>query len=248
MKIKIAIATAVIGLSGCANVDQSRDAIATSLFGPARDSDQDITRMSELAWPKHQAGLSIDAACSEASNQLKLRSRNPSYRYGKCNMELREKAQAERGRKSQEDADRARLAQAQRRTQEFERQISSIRAGRSEIYTKREAAVIYEASDGQHLASRPLVRPDSKKYVISGFVDAAGGLQANHFLMRSDEHGDRRYAYVYFRSGASLPPAAHAESQLFIVGNYIGNKSYDTTFGEQRSMPVFQAEFVKVLN
>lgn len=248
MKMKFVIAACAISLSGCAGLDQHREAIETALSGPPRDSDQDINRMSEMAWPKHQEGLSINAACLESRRQLKLRSRNPSYGNGKCHMALKEKEREEYNRIAQEKADRARLAQAQRRAKEFDERISSIRAGQSEIYTKREAAVIYGASEGQHLASRPLVRPDNKKYVISGFIDATGGLNPSRILMRSDEHGDRRYAYIYFHNGITLPSSAHAESQLFIVGDYIGNKPYSTILGEQRSMPVFQVDFVRVLN
>ncbi|WP_368647972.1 hypothetical protein [Castellaniella ginsengisoli] len=245
MKLTI-IAALTVSISGCA--PYAPNAISNSLYGPARASDAEIAEMTKLAWSKYQEGLSIESACSQANDQLKTRSQNPSYGTAKCGMSLREKAQAAHSRQIQEEADRNRRAQAQRRAEEFQNRIAMIRAGQADIQTKDEAVAIYGASDGQQLASRPLIRPDSKKYVISGFIDAAGDLQQNRFLLRSDEHAYPRYAYIYFHNGISLPPSAHAESQLFVVGDYIGNKPYDTRFGERKSMPVFQAEFVKVLN
>lgn len=248
MKIKLTLAVAVIGLSGCANIENPREAIANTLYGPARPSESDIHKMADLAWPKHQDGLSIDAACAAANKQLGLRSRNPSYGTAKCQMSLREKSHAESSRRQKETEDRKRLAQQQRRAEEFDRRIASIRANQSEIYTEAEARVIYDALDGQHLAERPLVKPDNKKYVVSGFIDPSGGLQSDHFLMRTTEYGASRYAHVYLHRGAELPPQAHAESRVFIVGTYIANKPYQTVIGQHKSMPIFQAEFVRVVN
>lgn len=245
MKMKLAVLAALVfGISGCAKYQYTATDISTIFRGPAQAPESDVIKMSDLAWERHQAGTPIDTACSDARAQLNIKSQSEFLDTSACERRVKTKA-LEQTLKN----DRlARQSREQRRIEEFDRRIASIRANQSEIRTKSEAQVIYSAPDGQNLALRPLVRPDHKKYVVSGFIDVAGGLQSNQFLMRTTEYGPPRYAQVYLSEGVELPPQAHAESHLFIVGTYIANQPYRTVVGKQKSMPVFRAEFVRVVN
>ena len=127
--------------------------------------------------------------------------------------------------------------------------IALIRENKAEILTISEAATIFDAANGQSLAHSPMLQPDNRKYTFSGFIDQGEGLHPDRFLMRTSNYRDHAYAYVEIDTRSTkMPPTARADSELFIVGNYVGNMPYTTVRKKGRVMPVFKAVFVKVVD
>lgn len=240
--IKILLVPVSIFVSGCA---YDASSVSTFFHGPIEATESEVQSMAELAWANRQNGNSPETACSEARSQLSISSQRPAWDAKRCTWRLQEM----RSLQAQEDAKHRMREHTQRRAKEFSERVAEIRAGKAEIRDEEEAAEVYQATNGRHLALSPLVQPDNRKYTFSGFLDASQGLRPDRILINTPEFGGPRYAYIHLPpSIRDLPSETRVGSRVFIVGNYVSNRSYTTLRGESRLMPVFQAEFIKVLN
>lgn len=248
-------------LSGCAN-PQSNLSFAR-IFEPPTASEADVNRAVALAWEKYQGGAPIGSVCTDALRQLEINSQMPGYDENRCFQQIHAKQIQEQERQAQEHArqmlaqeaqERAQLEanrKAQQEAQEhaFNQHIADIRAGKATIQTPQEAAVIYNATNGDGITAQPMIHPDGRNYVLHGYLDPAGGLQSDHFVLRDAAIGLPAYAAISVdESKITLPPETHSGSSMVVIGSYEANQSFDTIAGSRRYMPVFNALFVQVLN
>lgn len=238
MKTKAAVVLASFLTVGCATsggfgqfLQEMTVGALTGSSPPRRAwaSQEEISRMADLAWPIYLEGSSIMAACDDARSQmgmgLKFGSKERDLQQCTENLAIRLSKQAEKER------------------------IALIRENKAEILTISEAAAVFDAANGQSLAHSPMLQPDNRKYTFSGFIDQGEGLHPDRFLMRTSNYRDHAYAYVEIDNRSTkMPPTARADSELFIVGNYVGNMPYTTIRKTGRVMPVFKAVFVKVVD
>ncbi|NVI06338.1 hypothetical protein [Paraburkholderia youngii] len=70
------------------------------------------------------------------------------------------------------------------------------------------------------------------------------GIETN--ILAGDEYGRTvGYATIKFKDGNAIPANAHIGDQLVTVGHYTASRSYTTLVGEQKAMPVLDAEWSK---
>lgn len=188
--------------------------------------------------------LALEAQKTRDSNIAKAQEASPE-------------AQAARARTqaAQVQAEQMQAEKAKQATQTaLDRHIGDMKAGRAKPQTIQEAVAVYGAQDGQDLIESPALRPDGKVYAMMGIIDPKSdaehgiliirGVQMN--MLAGDEYGNTvGYATIKFKDVNAIPANAHIGDQLEIVGHYTANRSYRTLNGQQKAMPVLDAEWSK---
>ncbi|GJH13009.1 hypothetical protein CBA19CS11_29245 [Caballeronia novacaledonica] len=175
----------------------------------------------------------------------------------------RERERAQREQEQQEAA--ARIA-AEKKAKEdaaaaqLSFDLQEIRAGRKEVLTMDQAVAIYDAKDGNGLASKPLLRPSGKSYVVTGTIDKPTAKDASFTALANNgmvntlrqiaynqSGGVPRYFYVRIpkRLEDQFYERAKVGAGFNLVGAYRENIEYRTVSGESKSMPVFEAEYLE---
>lgn len=162
----------------------------------------------------------------------------------------RARAQAAQVQAEQLQAEKAKQA----KQAALARHIADMKAGRAKPQSVQEAAVVYGARNGQGLIENPALRPDGKMYAMIGVIDPQSDVEHGALIIRGvqmnmlagDEYGNTvGYATIKFKDLNAIPANAHVGDQLEIVGHYTANRSYRTLAGQQKAMPVLDAEWSK---
>ncbi|MGP8443658.1 hypothetical protein ACT2E5_16310 [Burkholderia vietnamiensis] len=188
--------------------------------------------------------LALEAQKTRDSNIAKAQEASPEAQAARA------RAQAAQVQAEQVQAEKAKQA-----TQAaLARHIADMKAGRAKPQTIREAAAVYGAQNGQGLIENPALRPDGKTYAMVGIIDPQSdaahgvliirGVQMN--MLAGNKYGNTvGYAMIKFKNVNAIPANAHIGDQLEIVGHYAANRSYTTLVGQQKAMPVLDAEWSK---
>jgi hypothetical protein len=153
-----------------------------------------------------------------------------------------------REEEKQKEADKLAAKKAEDQALEAE-----LKAGKKKPSTFKQALIFYGATDGTGLASAPKIKPDMAYYAMSGIINSANN--------EDDSIIAKLYTGVYLIDASPryykviIPDelkqyyydTAKIGSIFGVIGRYTENVSYNTVSGEEKSMPVFQADYLKIL-
>jgi len=163
-------------------------------------------------------------------------------------------AQAKQERKEAEERDKQERADQARRKRAAEeaqaeqaraQHADALRTGKAEVKNAYDAALFYNADDGQSLMFRPKMQPDGKVYALFGVLDKVDE-KGNVLRIKAGTNYAIITKALAAKRGSGFVENLRVGMGFRIIGRYVRNTDYNTVGGETKTAATFEAIYLSL--